>query len=229
MLWLASSGGRGGGWLDTPRRDFASNYVIKTPPAALGGPLSTYLGLIRYRANWLPLLSARVSPPPSAPSPSPFLLPLSFLPRRERRTPSSVFAEISPRAENHGWNRHPLWRFSSFSLPEIKQTIQTTFSSLPLFDTYDNVAVLSSQLTYLLSPGREGGLTSRKRSNWNCVLGYLSFFSVAFVCATLFSKGRNARFARRGIKKNGRVVHPGFYPWSRHVACALWPRERSPR
>lgn len=83
MLWLASSGGRGGGWLDTPRRDFASNYVIKTPPAALGGPLSTYLGLIRYRANWLPLLSARVSPPPSAPSPSPFLLP-SFLPRRER-------------------------------------------------------------------------------------------------------------------------------------------------
>lgn len=47
---------RGWGWLDTPRRDFASNYVIKTPPAALGGPLSTYLGLIRYRANWLPLL-----------------------------------------------------------------------------------------------------------------------------------------------------------------------------
>lgn len=29
--------------------------------------------------------------------------------------------------------------------------------------------------------------------------------------------------------KNGRVVHPGFYPRSRHVACALWPRERSPR
>lgn len=50
----------GGGRLDTPRRDFASNYVIKTPPAVLGALLSTYLGLIRYRANWLPLLIARL-------------------------------------------------------------------------------------------------------------------------------------------------------------------------
>lgn len=54
--WMGRGRRGGWGWLDTPRRDFASNYVIKTPPAVLGGPLSTYLGLIRYRANWLPLL-----------------------------------------------------------------------------------------------------------------------------------------------------------------------------
>lgn len=58
MLWLGVAGV--GGRLDTPRRDFASNYVIKTPPAVLGALLSTYLGLIRYRANWLPLLIARL-------------------------------------------------------------------------------------------------------------------------------------------------------------------------